>query len=469
MARTARIFCVSTARGAAMLAAALDAGLFEPSDRRLLLIADTAANPETAPSVAVVPGFARVRERFDEVRSWNETVSPFHPSGWTPRPDDVPLWERHLRLLWGLGEDEVHLAVESVHGNPSSALCQMFTGAPVDVYADDLLSYGPSPDKLDPLIGTRVGRLLHLDLVPGLAPLLLTEFGVPAVPVPWEAFLKVVGELADAEEDLPEPAERPALLLGQCGRDAEAEAEQQLRMVRGAVALGHRTLVLAPHPAAFARRFRPLEDEASRLGAELTVLERPVLAEVAFQRLRPALVVGCSSPALLTAAVLYGLPVARAGTGAALAGLTPYGNAERVPLTVVDALLPDLEDPAGAADPADPADTAGWSPPSRERVRELGALLRAVGFAMQPRIHSELREEAERYLSAHPGRHISRYFTRRRLASLALPGGLPTGLASLPRNPTVRRLARRARALRGRRFPLTRIRTRLPLQGRPPG
>ncbi|MER5717226.1 polysialyltransferase family glycosyltransferase [Streptomyces sp. NPDC002132] len=458
MPRTTRIFCVSTARGAATLAAALDAGLFEPSDRRLLLIADTAANPETAPSVAAVPGFARVRERFDEVRSWNETVSPFHPAGWTPRPDDVPLWERHLRLLWGLGDDEVHLVVESVHADPSSALCQVFTGAPVDVYADGLLSYGPSPDKLDPLIGTRVGRLLHLDLVPGLTPLLLSEFGVPAVPVPSEAFLKVTGELSDAEQESPEPSERPALLLGQCGSDAEQEPH--LRMVRGAVALGHRTLVFAPHPAASARRFGVLEDEASRLGAELTVLERPVLAEVAIQRLRPALVVGCSSPALLTAAVPYGLPVARAGTGAALAGLTPYGNAERVPLTVLDALLPDLEDPA---------EVAGWTPPSRERVRELAALLRAVGFAMRPRIHPELRGEAERYLSAHPGRHTSRYFTRRRLASLALPGGLPTGLAFLPRNPTVRRLARRARALSGGPVSRIRIRTRLPLRGRPPG
>ncbi|MFJ9740243.1 polysialyltransferase family glycosyltransferase [Streptomyces sp. NPDC101166] len=459
MPRTARIFCVSTVRGAATLAAALDAGLFEPSDRRLLLVADTAPNPETAPSVAAAPGFARIRERFDEVHSWNEAVSPFHPGGWTPRPDDVPLWERHLRLLWGLGDDEVHLAVESVHGNPSSALCQVFTGAPVDVYADDLLSYGPSPDKLDPLIGTRVGRLLHLDLVPGLTPLLLTEFGVPAVPVPSGAFLQVTGELADLEEELPEPAERPALLLGRCG--SAAQEEPHLRMVRGAVALGHRALVFAPHPAAPARRYRPLEDEASRLGAELTVLERPVLAEVAFRRLRPALVVGCSSPALLTAAVLYGLPVARAGTGAALAGLTPYGNAERAPLTVVDALLPDLEDPAGV--------TTGWTPPSAERVRELAALLRAVGFAMRPRIHPELRGEAERYLSAHPGRAASRYFTRRRLASLALPGGVPAGLAFLPRNPAVRRLARRARALRSGRVPHIRIPTRLPLHGRPPG
>ena len=50
------------------------------------------------------PGFAVLRDRFDGVLSWNEAISPFHPSGWAPRPDDVPMWERYLRLLWGLGD-----------------------------------------------------------------------------------------------------------------------------------------------------------------------------------------------------------------------------------------------------------------------------------------------------------------------------------------------------------------------------
>ena len=100
--------------------------------------------------------------------SWNEAIRPFHPGGWTPRPDDVPLWERYLRLLWGLGDDRVELVVESIQVTPALAVAQIFTGAPVDVYADGLMSYGPTRNKLDPLVGTRVERLLHLDLVPGL-------------------------------------------------------------------------------------------------------------------------------------------------------------------------------------------------------------------------------------------------------------------------------------------------------------
>ncbi|WP_314221160.1 polysialyltransferase family glycosyltransferase [Streptomyces zaehneri] len=444
MPRTTRIFCVSTLYGAATLAAALDAGLFEPTDRRLLLVTNNAVNPETTPSVDAMPGFARIRERFDEVLSWNETIAPFHPGGWGPRGDDIPMWERYVRLLWDLGDDEVHLAVESLQVNPALALCQTFTGAPVDAYADGLMSYGPTRDKIDPLVGTRVDRLLHLDLVPGLTPLLLTEFGVPPVLVPSEAFLKVLGELAQDETGLPAPEEQPALLLGQylsaLGILGDAEEEElHLGMVRGAVALGHRRLVFKPHPVAPARWSRLLEDEAKKLGAELALLDRPVLAEVAYQRLRPALVVGCFSTALLTAAGLYGLPVARIGTGTVLARLAPYQNSNRVPLTIVDALLPDLADgPAVKA----------WAMPSAERVEELAALLDAVGFAMQPKIYPGLRAEAERYLSTRLDPHTWRYFKRRRLAALALPGAVPGRLAFIPRNATVRRLARRARALK---------------------
>lgn len=444
MPRTTQIFCASTLYGAATLAAALDAGLFAPADRRLLLVTNNATNPETTPSVDAMPGFDRVRERFDEVLSWNETISPFHPSGWSPRADDIPMWERYVRLLWNLGDDEVQLAVESVQVNPALALCQLFTGAPVDVYADGLISYGPTRDKIDPLVGTRIGRLLHLDLVPGLTPLLLTEFGVPAELVPSEAFLKVLGELSEEEGAVPTAVEQPALLLGQylsaLGILSDAEEEDlHLRMVRGAVALGHRELVFKPHPVAPARWSRLLEDEASKLGAELTLLDRPVLAEVAFQRMRPALVVGCFSTALLTAAGLYGLPVARVGTDTVLARLAPYQNSNRVPLTIVDALLPDLADASAVSD---------WTMPSRERVDEVAALLTAVGFAMQPRIHPGLRGDAERYLSTHLDPHTWRYFKRRRLTSLALPGAVPTQLSFIPRNATVRRLARRARALK---------------------
>ncbi|WP_333772077.1 alpha-2,8-polysialyltransferase family protein [Streptomyces sp. IBSBF 3136] len=438
---TTQIFQASTLYGTATLAAALDSGCFRPADRRILLVCNNAATPETTPGLDAMPGFERLRDRFDDVLSYNEAIFPFHPGGWAPRPDDLPLWERYLRHEWRLGDDDVELAVESIQVNPSLALAQIFTGAPVTVYADGLMSYGPTRNKIDPLVGTRVDRVLHLDLVPGLEPLLLTEFGVPGEIVPTAAFTKVLAELAPLGDGLPE-AEEPALLLGQylSALDiltAEQEEDLHVRMLKGAVGLGHRTVVFKPHPTAPARFTRTLEQEAEKLGVDLTVLDTPVLAEVLYQRMRPALVVGCFSTALLTASALYGLPVARVGTDLLLERLTPFENSNRIPVTVVDALLPDLADTAAVT-----AQRRGTD------VEALGALVRAVGFAMQPKILPGLREETERFLAGNLDQRTLRYFKRRRLTSLALPGGVPAQLAFIPRNATVRRMARKARGLR---------------------
>ncbi|MFB7516847.1 polysialyltransferase family glycosyltransferase [Streptomyces sp. NPDC056144] len=430
--RTTQIFAASTLYGAATLAAALDSGSFGRADRRILLVTNNAAVPETTPALDEADGFDRIRARFDEVVSWNETISPLHPAGWTPRASDLPMLQRYLRTLWRLGDDRVELALESLQVTPALAIAQLLPDASITVYADGLMSYGPTRNKIDPMIGGRVPRLLHLDLVPGLRPLLLAEFGSVPETVPAEAFTKVVAELAGAEAREP----GPALLLGQYLAalkllTAAEEEELHLRMVRGAVARGHRRLVFKPHPTAPDSWTSSLAEEAERLGAELTVEDRPVLAEVLYRETRPALVVGCFSTALLTAHSFYGLPTARVGTGTLLERLTPFQNSNRIPLTVVDAVIPPLEEGAdGSGGPV--PDAAG-----------LNDLVAAVGFAMQPKIRADLRPAAARHLSGPYAERTRVHFTRRRLTYLSLPGGLP-----VPRHPKVRGLARRALRLR---------------------
>ncbi|MEU9325187.1 alpha-2,8-polysialyltransferase family protein [Streptomyces canus] len=436
--RTTQIFCASTLYGAVTLAAAIDSDLFEEAERRVLLVFNNTATPETSLPLDAMPGFAPLRDHFDQVLSWNEAIRPFHPGSWTPRPDDIPLFERYLRLLWGLGEDRVELVLESLQVAPALTVAQIFTGAPVDVYADGLMSYGPTRNKLDPLVGTRVRRLLHLDLIAGLTPMLLTEFGVPPVVVPTSAFLKAMGELTATVEELPQLQDNAALLLGQylSALDILSPVEEEnlhVRMLKGAVAKGHRSVVFKPHPSAPARFSRALETEAEKLGVDLTVLDTPVLAEVLFEKARPALVVGCFSTALFTASALYDLPTARIGTELLLERLTPYQNSNRVPVVLADAVLADLEG-RGSED----AIPAG----------DLNALVTAVGFTMQPQIYPSLRPAAERYLSKHFKPRTQRYFKRKRLTSLGLPGGIPERLSFLPRSSTARRVVRRARALK---------------------
>ncbi|MGW2115870.1 polysialyltransferase family glycosyltransferase [Streptomyces zhihengii] len=455
---TTQIFFASSLYGAATVAAALDSGCFAAADRRLLLVSNNAATPETTPALDEMPGFERLRSRFDGVLSWNGAIAPFHPGGWAPRPDDVPLWERYLRGLWNLGDDRIELAVESVQVVPALAVAQLFPDATLCVYADGLMSYGPTRNKIDPLVGERVRRLLHLDLVPGLKPLLLAEFGAVPEVVPTESFVKVIAELSDAVPDAvpgvaagpadgsadgsadasahgePGAGDGPALILGQylAALDIITREEEELlhvRLLRGVAAHGHRRVVFKPHPTAPASWNRTLEEEARELGVELTVVERPLLAEVLYRQLRPSLVAGCFSTGLFTAAAFHGIPVARLGTEPLLDRLTPYQNSNRVPLTVVDALVPDLE----TGTPVVPG------PPDAF----LTGLLEAVGFAMQPQIRPDLRPAAERFLAGSLNSRTLRYFKRRRLTVLGLPGGLP-----VPRNEAVRRVVRRARHLK---------------------
>ncbi|MFD4589750.1 polysialyltransferase family glycosyltransferase [Streptomyces rubiginosohelvolus] len=440
---TIRIFHASSPGAVALLAAAIDAGCFTEPDRRILLLSRTGPAPETVADVSESAGFERLRTRFDAVLSWNDAIAPFHPDGWHPRADDAPLWERHFRRAWGLGEEELELVVDSPHAGPARALTQVFAGTPVDVYAEGPGAYGPTGEKIPPLTGARVLRLLHPDLVAGVRPLLLGEYGVEPRTVPAEAITKVVAELADGEVALP-AVEEPALLLGQdlAGAGlipAADEAGIRLEMVRGAAALGHTRLVYAPDPYAPWENPAALRAEADRLNVELTVLDSPlpVPADVLMQRLRPALVVGCTSAALFGAARFHGLPVAAVGTGLLLERLAPYENPERTAATLADAVLPGLGDAEAESGVASAA--------------ELDGLLAAVAFAMRPKVRPDLRPAAERYLATHLDGRTWRYFKRRRLASLALPGVVPARLAFLRSNPALRRVVRRARALRGGR------------------
>ncbi|MFE2043486.1 alpha-2,8-polysialyltransferase family protein [Streptomyces sp. NPDC059477] len=437
-ARTTQIFCVSTLYGAATLAAAIESDCFTEPDRRVLLVFNNAATPETTPSVDEMPGFESLRPHFDEVLSFNEAIRPFHPGAWAPRLDDMPLLERYFRLLWGMEGDRVSLVMESLQVNPALSLAQIFTGCPVHVYADGLMSYGPTRNKIDPLVGTRVQRLLHLDLVPGLKPTLLTEFGVPAETVPTSAFLKVLSELTAGE--LPAVPDNAALLLGQylSALNILSPAEEEdlhVRMMRGAVERGHRSIVFKPHPTAPASYGHALESEAAKLGVQLTVVDTPVLAEVLYEKTRPALVVGCFSTALFTASALYDLPVARIGTELLLERLAPFQNSNRVPVALAHALVPGLADGKGAGTLS---------------AELLQGLITTISFTMQPQIYPELRAPAERFLEQHYGPRTLVYFRRRRLTALGLPGGIPERLSFLPRSSTARRVVRKARQLKKR-------------------
>jgi len=406
-----QVFLASTAFGLATLAAAIDDGQFGPDTTRVLVLSNNANVPEATPAINQIAGWDTLRTRFDTVVDLNAAVAPVHPSAWVPRTHELPTWERYFRAVWGLGDSEIHLVVESIQVSPAMAVCRAFADASIDVYADGLMSYGPTRNRLPDDVAWRIERLLHLDLVPGLDPILLTEWRVPPVVISSAAFRTVIAQLSP---DHVRPAAPVVLVLGQYFAAAnlltvEEELELYQQMILGAAARHQHRVMFKPHPSAPLSQRLALLTFAAEAGVDLEVATGQELAESWFATGSIALVVGCFSTALATAATLYDIPAARLGTGLLLDRLTPFHNSNRVPATIVDAVVPDLSHPDAPPPVARPA---------------LPHLVAAVGYTMQPIRYPGRRAEAVEFLTAHPDLH-ARYFKRRRLTRLDLPGRLP--------------------------------------------
>jgi len=178
------------------------------------------------------------------------------------------------------------------------------------------------------------------------------------------------------------------------------------------------------------------------------------------QRLQPDLVVSCFSTALMTAKYLFGIEAAAVGTEILLERLTPYQNSNRIPVTIIDALLgrgyaapaeagavkaPGSETGAGQ-DPAANTSEAGAAP-----AAPLQQLVEAVSYCMQPDTLALARPAAQAFLAGAQDSGDMRYFKRRRLTKLELPGALPAGKVLRPlgrvRRAGVRRVKRVLTAL----------------------
>lgn len=433
---TTQIVLASTVFGLATVSAAYDSGAFNHCERRILVIVCNTAMPEAAAPMHEIAGAPDLMRRFDAVNDYNACIEPQHPSIWRPRLGDLPIWERHFRRIWDLGTDDLHLVVESIHVNPSQALCRIFGDARIDVYADGLMSYGPTRTALPETVACRIERLLHLDLVPGLTPLLLSERHVPTTVISSESFRAVVNGMVTDRAAFANNG-RVALIVGQylsAGGFLNEGEELDLyaAMVAGCADAGHTSVVFKPHPSAPNSQLARLDDVARAREIRLTVADERALAEAWFEHGGVELVVGCFSTALLTASNLYGLPVARLGTELMLERLAPFQNSNRIPITLVDALVPDL---------------ASLAPQKRQLPcfdgADVTALTVSVGYAMQPVGLASRRPEAVAFLADHYEGN-SRYFKRRRLTRLGLPGRLPA--PQPPRKPTLwQRLHRRVR------------------------
>ena len=418
-----QIFLASTFFGAMNLATAIDEGHFgdRAGHTRTLLVSTNSIIPEATKPLDEIPGAARVLGRFDRVINWNRVLAPFHPSQFRSIGDPV-ITARWLKAYLGIDDVPVELILESVQVPPASTLLSLFADSPITVYSDGLMSYGPTRVQLSPRDGDRIERLLHLDLIPGLEPLLLSEFSVPRVPFGRHQFTNVVREVASdaraADELVPALRDggRTALVLGQYLSPLgliswKEEVGLYANMVRFCAEAGFERVVFKPHPTAPETSWGALAKAAESEEIDFMVLSESISLEHLLTEWSPDLVTGCFSTGLLIAGEFFGLPTARLGTEFLLERLEPFENSNRIPLVLTDAYVRAL-------------DSARASSEGGEFALQSVAL--TVGYAMQPSVLAARRAEVVRILDQGKLGFPQKYLPLDRVADLGLPGAPPS-------------------------------------------
>lgn len=406
-----QLVVASTLFGAATAAAAVDAGLLgEPDGERVLLVVNNSFAPELTPAADEIEGSAPVLARFDRVVHLTDLIAPVHPADWNPGPRERPMLERLLRGHWGLGDGPIDVVAESVWVNPAQTLARIFHSGTITVYADGLMSYGPTRNELPLDIIQRLEGLLHLDLVPGLRPVLLSEYGVTPRVIPSEAFRNVIEEIAaksslsSASDEAQPPA---AVVVGQYLAalglvTKHEEAQMHGRMITAAAKAGAEVVRFKPHPSAPPGFLAPVEQAAKDAGVTLEVVTDPLPVEVMLLSSDVVAIVGCFSTALVTARSIFGVRSVSVDTALLLKRLTPYQNSNRIPVTIVDALHRE-----GSA-----FDTSEM----------LQKLVETVSYCMQPKSLADRRAAAVSWLEDAQPADRSRYVANQRLTMLGLPG-----------------------------------------------
>lgn len=418
-----QLFAMHSAYGLATAAGALDGGLLGDHGERILVPFVSSRVPETSVGIAADPALASLRDRFDRIEDLDALLGPLHPSSWEPDAADLPLLRRLLIRAWGIDADDLELLVQSPQVAPARTLMQLFPHARLTIIGDGLMTYSPMRVRMPHTVTARIGRVVHVDVVPGVTPLVGSPTATP-VPVSPDLFRAVLAETAATVDDTAElesalDGEPTVLVLGQylsaLGLVSESEEiALQKEMIDRAASRRPQHIVFKPHPAAPPRLSDALRDRARMHGIDFREYRGALAAEVLAERLDATAVIAGFSTALPTVQTLFGREIDAVGADTVLARLTPYENSNRVPATIVDALTR-----AGS--------------PYREPDR-MQLLIDAVGYAMQPVVAGHLRGRAEQLLTGIRAADRDRYFDPERLSELRLPGA--------PRETAVRRALR---------------------------
>ncbi|SEP58827.1 hypothetical protein [Microlunatus flavus] len=311
-----------------------------------------------------------------------------------------------------LEEGPVELVVGTASVEAGRALARRLVELSVTLVAVGADAYGPTPDGVRGRFARLTHRVLHLDLVPGVTPLLLAERRVPAVAVALPDHRAAASALP-----APGPVSNPTtLVIGRTSAwadalDAERRTALLVAMVQRCAEAGHSRIVLLAEPGLRPRARRELEKAAKQVRADLTVVDDLGPVEAWLETGAVRLVVGSAAPELLVARDVYGLRVAQLDSDVVLKRLAPFSHPGRTAAALVEATVPDLRSWTRAPEGEPPA------------AVDLGATMTAVAYAMAPGLLAERRADVIAHLARTPDDVRRRFVRRRRLGELRLPGG----------------------------------------------
>lgn len=432
------IYQVSTFFQAMCVTAMLKAEERTPAKRHVLLVTNSSAVPEITPSVHQTPGFEVLAEYFDDVIDFNKEIWPQHPRGFRVDETMSPVVEAGFRAAWNLGDSELRLWLSWAPTMPPGlSLAKIFRSASISIHFDGLMSYGPLPGTLPTEVLHRLESVEYLDLLPGVVPTLLPSESIARNHHSVDSLREVFDEVASriSDDDFASiPSGDYAIIIGQYLGNLELiSADEELvmhkEMIDEAASSGLTRVVFKPHPSTQSSLTDLLIEYARESHVELTVLESVIPVEIIFAKVPPKMVVSCFSTALATAHRCYSLETRGVWTRQLLESLSPFENSNRIPLTIADLVY------AGKRDEPDPETT--------------NALIHTISYCMKPTVALDLRPIAIDFLSHHYPSY-AKYFKRRRLTMLDLPGKLPPKPDTGSKKSLKKAVLRRARKVLGR-------------------
>lgn len=392
----------SSAAELLLTAAATRSEVLGRPERRVLVVA--AGRDGGSPSA--------LRRLAARIGGYDAVLVPAHPG-------DAPVTVTAAPGFGDLALDAPDLVVGAGALRTGRSLSRRWADAPVTLVAAGTSAYGPTPEVLHGRLAGRVGSVLHLDLAPGVPPLLLSEHGTASRTVPADAYRAVVAMLPS-----PGPLVRPTtVVLGRRAAwagalDAHQGEDLLVAVVQRCAEAGHSRILVLLDPDAAPRTRRLLARTARDARADLRMVDDagPVDPWLALDG--TGLVVGCAAEDLLVARAVFGRRVAQLDTERVLKHLEPYADPRRPGATLVGATVPDLRSWTSSPDGEEP------------EPLDLSDLLATVGYAMDPDLLADRRPGAIAFLEAHPGQR-QRFVRKRRLSALRLPGGKRTVHAAL--------------------------------------